>query len=122
MEELVLSVESLGNKALEAYGEEGREDQLLDRLEAFVGEAGGLRKEFRKITGTGVRGFGQNVKNVFRRSGKETDTRTLEIKVEDLTRRAAEIDSLMSSAPPGPTTRDYWNEIQGKLRRLQGYF
>jgi eukaryotic-like serine/threonine-protein kinase len=122
MEELVLSVESLGNKALEAYGEEGREDQLLNRLDSFAEATASLRKEFRKVTGTGVRGFGQNVKNVFRRSGKETDTRTLEIKVEDLTRRAAEIDSLMGSSPPGQTTMDYWKEMQGNLRRLQAYF
>lgn len=122
MEELVLSVESLGNKTLEAYGEEGREDQLLARLEDFAEAAVGLRKEFRKVTGTGVRGFGQNVKNVFRRSGKETDTRTLEIKVEDLTRRAAEIDGLMSSSPPGQTSMDYWKEMQSNLRRLQAYF
>lgn len=122
MEELVLSVEGLGNKALEAYEEEGKGDQLLGCLDSFAEAAVSLRKEFRKVTGTGVRGFGQNVKNVFRRSGKETDTRTLEIKVEDLARRAAEIDSLMGSSPPGQTTRDYWREIQSNLRRLRGYF
>lgn len=122
MEELIVSIESLGNKALDAYEEEGRGDQLLDHLGTFVEAAVGLRREFRKVTGTGVRGLGHNVKNVFRRSGRETDTRTLEIKVEDLTRRAAEIDRLMGSSPPGQTTSDYWNEIRSNLRRLKGYF
>ncbi len=114
MEAFVVKISNLSEKAFEAYEEEGREDELYNRLEAFQEAAVGTRREFRKATGTGLRGTLSKVR------GKSGDTRDLEIKVDDLARRAAEIDRLISSS--SATTQQYWREIRSNLGTLKGYF
>jgi serine/threonine protein kinase len=114
MEAFVSKIANLSEKAFEAYEEEGREDDLYNRLNAFQEAAIGTRREFRKATGTGVRG------TLSKFTGKSGDTRALEIKVDDLTRRASEIDRLISSS--SATTQQYWREIRSNLGTLKGYF
>lgn len=114
MEGFVVKIANLSEKAFEAYEEEGREDELYNRLQAFQEAAVGTRREFRKATGTGLRGTFSKV------VGKAGDTRALEIKVDDLTRRATEIDRLISSS--SATTQQYWREIRSNLGTLKGYF
>jgi serine/threonine protein kinase len=122
MESLVLSIESFSKKTLNTYENEGKEDLLLGSLEDFSESAVSLRREFRKVTGTGLRGFGQNLKGIFRKGGGGTDTKALEIKIDDLVRKRDAIDSLMASNPPGQTTQSYWKEVRSNLGRLKGYF
>ncbi len=114
MESFVVKIANLSEKAFEAYEEEEREDELYNRLEAFQEAAIGTRREFRKATGTGLRGTFSKVR------GKSGDTRDLEIKVDDLSRRATEIDRLISSS--SATTQQYWREIRSNLGTLKGYF
>jgi hypothetical protein len=114
METFVVKIANLSEKAFEAYEEEDREDELYNRLEAFHEAAVGTRREFRKATGTGLRG------TVSKFTGKAGDTRTLEIKVDDLARRADEVDRLIGSS--SATTQEYWREIKGNLGKLKGYF
>ena len=114
MEAFVVKIANLSEKAFEAYEEEGREDDLYRRLDAFQEAAVSTRREFRKATGTGLRGTFSKV------VGKSGDTRALEIKVDDLSRRAGEIDGLIGSS--SATTQQYWREIRSNLGKLKGYF
>ena len=114
MEAFVIKIANLSEKAFEAYEEEGREDDLYNHLEKFQEAAIATKREFRKATGTGVRG------TLSKFTGKSGDTRALEIKVDDLSRRAAEIDRLISSS--SATTQQYWRELRGNLGTLKGYF
>lgn len=114
MEAFVTKIANLSEKAFEAYEEEGLEDDLYHRLNAFQEAAIGTRKEFRKATGTGLRGTFSKV------IGKAGDTRALQIKVDDLARRADEIDRLIGSS--SVTTQQYWSEIRGNLGKLKSYF
>jgi eukaryotic-like serine/threonine-protein kinase len=114
MEDFVKKIANLSEKAFEAYEEEGREDELYNRLEAFHEAAVGTKREFKKATGTGILGTVSKVR------GKSGDTRALEIKVDDLSRRASEIDRLIGSN--SATTQEYWREIKSNLGRLKGYF
>ena len=116
MEDLVINVARLSEKAYEAYEEEGREDDLLNRLSSFHEAATEMRREFRRTTGTGVRGTLSKLKG----RGGQGDTRALEIQVQDLDRKAADIDRSISAS--SPTTQDYWREARSNLRRLSGYF
>lgn len=114
MEAFVIKIANLSEKAFESYEEEGREDDLYNRLETFQEAAISTRREFRKATGTGLRGTFSKV------VGKSGDTRALEIKVDDLSRRAGEIDGLIGSS--SATTQQYWREIRSNLGKLKGYF
>ncbi|RPH57461.1 serine/threonine protein kinase [bacterium] len=114
MEDLVKKIANLSEKAFEAYEEEGREDELYNRLEAFYEAADGTKIEFRKATGTGIRGTISKVR------GRSGDTRQLEIKVNDLSRKASEVDSLIGGS--SATIQEYWREIRGNLGKLKGYF
>ncbi len=114
MEDLVLGIASFSERAMEAHEKAGGDDELYNRLEAFNEAAVGAKREFRKATGTGLRGAWSKIR------GKSGDNRALEIKVQDLARRADEIDRLISSS--SSTTQDYWREVRGKLKRLKGYF
>lgn len=114
MESFVVKIANLSEKAFEAYDQEGRQDDLHSRLEAFQEAAVSTRKEFRKATGTGLRGTFSKI------IGKSGDTKALEIKVDDLNRRAAEIDHLIGSS--SVTTQQYWQEIRSNLKTLKGYF
>jgi predicted Ser/Thr protein kinase len=114
MEAFVIKVANLSEKAFDSYEEEDREDDLFHRLDAFQEAAIATRKEFRKATGTGLRG------TLSKFTGKSGDTRALEIKLDDLIRRADEIDRLIGSSPA--TTQEYWREIRSNLGKLKGYF
>lgn len=114
MEDLVKRIANLSEKAFEAYEKEGREDELFNRLEAFYEAADGTKIEFRKATGTGIRGTISKVR------GKSGDTRQLEIKVNDLSRKASEVDSLIGGS--SATIQEYWREIRSNLGKLKGYF
>lgn len=116
MEALVLNIARLSEQAFEAYEKEGREDDLSNRLDAFQEAAAETKKEFRRTTGTGLRGTWSKLKG----RGNQGDTKNLEIKVQDLARRAGEIDGLIGSS--SQTTQDYWREVRSNLRRLKGYF
>ena len=124
MDDLVVSIERLGNQTLDAYEAEGRDDKLLERLDQFVDAAEETRKEFRKVTGTGLAGIKANVRGLFRRNrgGGDADRRVLELKVENLSRRAGEIDGLIASASPAALTVELWQELRQNLRQLEGYF
>jgi eukaryotic-like serine/threonine-protein kinase len=124
MDNLIVSIERLSGQTLEAYEAEGRDDRLLEQLDSFLEAAEEARKEFRKATGTGLAGLKANVRGILRRNrgGQETDRRILAIKVQDLSRRAGEIDRLIDSHSPGPITRELWEEVQRNLRKLDGYF
>lgn len=114
MEELVLGIANFSEKAMEAHEGAGGGDELFNRLDAFNEAAVGAKREFRKATGTGLRGTWSKLR------GKSGDNRALEIKVQDLARRADEIDRLIGAG--SSTTQDYWKEVRSKLRRLKGYF
>jgi hypothetical protein len=114
MEELVVGIASFSEKAMDSHEEAGGGDELFNRLQAFNEAAVGAKREFRKATGTGLRGAWSKLR------GKSGDNRALEIKVQDLARRADEIDRLIGAS--SSTTQDYWKEVRGKLRRLKGYF
>jgi serine/threonine-protein kinase len=114
-ESLVVNIARLSERAFEAYEEEEREDDLYRQLGAFYEAAAEMRNEFRRTTGTGLRG---TLSKIRRRGGTQGDTRDLAIKVDDLTRRAGEIDRLIGSS--STTTQDYWREVRSNLRRLKG--
>jgi predicted Ser/Thr protein kinase len=124
MDELIISIERLSNQALEAYEAEGRDDRLLAELDRFLAAAEETRKEFRKVTGTGLAGIKANVRGMFRRNrgGEEASRRVLELKVDDLARRAQELDRLVDSHSPGVLTLELWQECRRNVRRLEGYF
>jgi eukaryotic-like serine/threonine-protein kinase len=113
MEALVIKIANLSEKAMESQEEAG-EGELFNRLEAFSEAAVDTKREFRKATGTGLRGTFSKIR------GKSGDTRAMEIKVDDLSRRADEINRLISSG--SPTTQDYWKEIRSHLRNLKSLF
>jgi hypothetical protein len=116
MEGLVVNVARLSEQAFEAYEKEEREDDLFNRLSSFHEAAAEMKKEFRRTTGTGMRG----TLSKLRGRGGQGDIRALEIKVQDLDRKAADIDRSISSS--SPTTQDYWREVRSNLRKLSGYF
>ncbi len=116
METYVLNIARLSEQAFEAYEAEGKDDELFRLLEAFYEAADETKKEFRRTTGTGVRGTWSKLRN----RGSQGDTRALSIKVDDLSRRAGEVDRLISSS--SATTQDYWREVRSNLRKLKGYF
>lgn len=125
MNDLIVNVERLSGQALKAHEESGGEDDpMWERLEAFVEAAKGTRKEFRKATGTGIAGIKESVTSVFRRNrgGREGDTKVLQVRVEDLMRRADDVDSLNGSTPMSATAREYWKEARQNLTRLAGLF
>jgi serine/threonine-protein kinase len=112
LEALVVKIANLSEQAVAAHEEMGGEDDLFNRLSAFSEAAVGTKREFRKVTGTGWRGAVSKVR------GKSGDRKALEIKVDDLSRRADEINRLISSG--SSTTQDYWKEIRSSLRSLKG--
>ena len=116
MEALVLNIARLSEQAFAAYEKEGREDDLFNRLDSFQEAAAETKKEFRRTTGTGLRGTWSKLKG----RGNQGDTKNLEIKVQDLARRADDIDRVIGSS--SATTQDYWREVRSNLRRLKGYF
>ena len=124
MDDLIVSIERLSNQTLDAYEAEGRDDRLLEQLDQFVEAAGETRKEFRKVTGTGFAGLKANVRGILRRNrgGQEADRRVLELKVENLARRAAELDGLVASSSPGTLTVELWQELRRNVKKLEGYF
>jgi eukaryotic-like serine/threonine-protein kinase len=124
MDDLIVSIERLSGQALEAYEAEGRDDRLLEQLDRFLAAAQETRKEFRKATGTGLAGIKANVRGILRRNrgGQQTDRRILEIKIQDLSRRADEIEGLIATHSPGPITRELWQELRRNLKSLDAYF
>jgi hypothetical protein len=116
MESLVVNVAKFSEQAFEAYEEQEREDELYHLLDAFYEAAAETKKEFRRTTGTGMRGTWSKLRG----RGSQGDAAALEIKVHDLTRRAAEVDRLIGSS--SATTQDFWNQVRSNLRRLRGYF
>lgn len=124
LNDVIVSIENLGKQTLGAYEEEGKEDELASGLRSFAEAAASTRKEFRKVTGTGIRGIRENFRGMLRRNkgGREADTRVLQVKAEDLIRQGREIDRLMEASSPGPVTLEYWQEARRQLRRLDGFF
>jgi serine/threonine protein kinase len=124
MEDVIVNIESLSERALEAYEETEMSTPLGTRLESFTDRAVALRKEFRSATGTGLRGTFGNLKNSIsrNRAGREGDTRLLEIKARELVSGGGEIDGLISGDAAGPAVESYWREIRGQLRRLDAFF
>lgn len=124
LNDVIVSLENLGRQTLGAYETEGREDELASALSSFAEAATSTRKEFRKVTGTGIRGLRENFRGMLRRNkgGREADTRVLQVNAEDLIRQGQEIDRLMDASSPGPITLEYWQEARRHLRRLEGFF
>ena len=125
MNDLIVNVERLSGQALKAHEESsGEDDPMWGQLESFVEAAKGTRKEFRKATGTGIAGLRESVTSVLRRNrgGREADTKVLKVRVEDLMRRAAEVDSRDASTPMSATAREYWREARQNLSRLATLF
>ncbi len=120
--DLIGSVERLSKQAREAHEDAGREDDALwAKLDGFVEAARATRKEFRKATGTGLGGVLTNVSNAVRRNrgSRDADNRVIQISVEDLVRRGAEIDALNTSGSTlGATAGAYWQEASSALVRL----
>lgn len=119
--DLIVSIERLSQQLLKAHEQEGRKgDMLWGELQAFARASQATRKEFRKATGTGIAGVMSNVTSIVRRNrgGREADSKVLRVKVEDLVRRADEIESLSSSAPLSATASEYWEETRRNLSRL----
>ncbi|HSG40395.1 MAG TPA: serine/threonine-protein kinase, partial [Thermoanaerobaculia bacterium] len=116
MEALVVNVERLSEQAFGAYKKEKRQDDLFRRLSAFTKASAEVRKEFRRTTGTGMRGTFSKLRS----RGGQGDTRALEIKVQGLARQAEDVDRLIGSS--SPATQDYWREVRSNVGRLTGYF
>ncbi|HEX7186083.1 MAG TPA: protein kinase [Thermoanaerobaculia bacterium] len=122
MNDVIVNLERLSEQSQEAHEEEGGEGALAAKLEAFSEATVALRKEFRKVTGTGIGGMKENVKGIFKRNrgGREGDTRVLEVKAQDLVRRGDEITGMIDVA--GPTVKEYWREVRSNLKRLDSFF
>lgn len=119
--DLVVSIEQLSKQVLKAHEQDGREDDpIWAKLDAFVTAAKATRREFRKATGTGLGGMMSNVTSIVRRNrgGRDADSNVVRISVEDLVRRADEIDTLSAGAPLSATTMEYWRETRSNLVRL----
>ncbi|HEX2253989.1 MAG TPA: protein kinase [Thermoanaerobaculia bacterium] len=112
--QLILRIERLSHQVLEAYEREGRDDQLLDRLDVLPAVAETTRKEFRRVTGTGLPGLKQRLLGRDRR-----DEEKLVLAVADLAHRADEIDRLVTAHTPAPSTQQLWRELLREVRRLQ---
>lgn len=124
MEQVIHEIEKFSKQALDAHEEEEGAEDVGSRLEAFSEGAVGVRKEFRKVTGTGLQGIKSNVKGILRRNrgGQEADTKILEVKAKELVRKGNEFDSLLASSPMGATATQYWSEVRRNLRRLDNFF
>jgi hypothetical protein len=122
MNDVIVDLERLSEQAQEAHDEAGGGDFLATKLEAFYEASVALRKEFRKVSGTGLGGVKENVKGLFKRNrgGREGDTRILEVKAQDLIRRGAEIDGLIGAG--GPVVQEYWRNVQANLKKLGTFF
>ena len=122
MNDLIVNLERLSRQTQEAYEEESGEGLLATKLDSFYEAAVALRKEFRKVMGTGLGGVKENVRGIFKRNrgGREGDTRILEVKAQDLSHRGTEIDGLIGAA--GPTVQEYWKGVKANLRRLDAFF
>ena len=118
--DVIVSLESFSEQALRAYQVEGRGGELESRLRSFNASAVGVRKEFRKATGTGFAGLKAGLRSILHRgnAGRETDTKVLELKVHELVQDGAEIDRLIETTPPGATTMSYWREVRRELAHL----
>jgi hypothetical protein len=121
MEAAVIAIEKLANAAAGASEKERGEDELTEQLQEFGELATGVRKAFRRATGTNLRGRFRN----FLRTpggGRDADARDLEIKVQDLVRKSREIDLLITARSPSPVVEQYWQEIRQSLKSLAGLF
>lgn len=124
METVIVSLEDLGKKALNAYEDSGSEGALGTQLKSFSDGTVTLRKEFRSVTGTGLRGVAGSFKNVLRRgrAGREGGNEALEAKAREVIRRGGSVEGLLGSDAAASTIEPYWRQIRGQLKRLETFF
>jgi hypothetical protein len=120
MEELVIGVKNLSDQARQAYEQEGRNDELAESLKEFQNAATGIRRTFRRATGTGLWGK----INIFKRKdsgSRQADAEALSLKIKELEQKGGEIDRLMKSNPPSANTLAIWREVHSNLERLKSF-
>lgn len=124
MDETIVNIERLSKQVLDAYEDSDLGGSIGDRLDSFAGAAKDLRKTFRRVTGTGIGGIKENLRGIFsrNRTGKEGETKALEVQARELVRKGEEIDRLAGSDPLGPAATEYWQDVRRQLKRLNGYF
>jgi serine/threonine-protein kinase len=121
MEDVIMSVERYAKQAQDAYDESDHGGEVGDLLEKFSDSAVGVRKEFRRASGTGFGGLKAKVLR-FGKGGQEADTRVLEAKAKELIRQGEEIDRAIKSDPLPPPVQPFWSDARGQLRKLARLF
>ncbi|HVT19214.1 MAG TPA: serine/threonine-protein kinase [Thermoanaerobaculia bacterium] len=121
MENVVVTLEQEAKHALDAYEQQERKSEVGPRLEEFVNAAVGLRKAFRKATGTGF-GFRVLRDKLLKRGSREADQQDLEVKSRDLIHQGAEVDRLISRDPMGSAAMSFWRKVRHKLKQLSGFY
>lgn len=116
MKELTDDIYSLSEKAAEAQEKEAGGGRLANLLDNFHEAAEDVRDSFRATTGTGLKG---TFKKLLKRDSEtsEAAAKNLRIKIDGLTRKAAEIAPEADAM--NPEAKSYWQEISRYLKELK---
>jgi hypothetical protein len=121
MEDVVMSVERFGKQTSEAYADADAGGDVGELLEKFAESAEGVRKEFRRASGTGFGGLKSKLLH-FGKGGQQADTKVLEGKAKELIRQGETIDRAIKSDPLPPAAQQFWSDTRSQLRRLGRFF
>jgi serine/threonine-protein kinase len=86
--------------------------RLLGDFSSSVDE---LRSTYQKATGNGVR---DQTGRLRPHDSPETNQAKLKVEARDIVRRAKEIGAVLRRDPMGPTTAEYWSEIEKRIATL----
>jgi serine/threonine protein kinase len=121
MEDVVMSVERFGKQASEAFSDSDGSGEVGGLLEKFADSAEGVRKEFRRASGTGLGGLKAKLLR-FGKGGQQADTKVLEGKAKELIRQGEAIDRAIKSDPLPPAAQQFWSDARAQLRKLGRFF